>query len=290
MPLNVRVVSGPIAEPITVQQAKAQARIDAGSTLDDPLFAIYVPAAREYAEEYTNRAFFNQIWIRTLDSFPLATGYDSTIGPADRQAWAVAGQIWNLVAIDLPGGRVVQVISITYVDENGVTQTLDPSTYRVDLSSEPCRLTPAPAVAVWPFSGVFQPGSIAIEYEVASYVQQVVEQFTVPAAAPYQYMLEQADDLTGIQSVADANGNPVAGWTNNEGALTFPAGDAGQVYTVEYSVANCPFKLQLALLQLAAHFYRNPEAASDLKLAEVPISATKLLDQHLLVWEGYRPC
>lgn len=55
--LNFSIAAGPILEPITLVQACAQSRVSTG--LDDTLFEIYIPAARQMAEKRCKRAFFN---------------------------------------------------------------------------------------------------------------------------------------------------------------------------------------------------------------------------------------
>jgi hypothetical protein len=293
MPLNVNLVAGPVLEPITLLQAKAQARVDPTFTLDDPLFEIYIPAARQLAEKVMRRAIFNQTWVRTLDNFPLAASFDISVSPADRWNWPVYGGMWNRLAIDLPLGNVVRIISITYQNVSGQTVTLPASYYSADLSSVPCRLVPADAAAcglVWPFQGTYLPGSVQITYEAASFVRQVSESFSAPAG-PYTYQLAKAP-VTGVQSVTDASGDPVAFTVKNSLAssvLTLPGAQAGPL-TVKYSVASCPSHIQLVLLQLVAHYYRNPEATSDLSLNRVPFNVEDLLSSHIIEWTDYRPC
>lgn len=103
MALNIHLLAGPILEPITLVQAKAQCRIDEGFTDDDVIISsIYIPAARQLAEKVTHRAFFNQTWERALDNFPLAASFDYSPSPADRWNWPVYGGMWNRLAIDLP--------------------------------------------------------------------------------------------------------------------------------------------------------------------------------------------
>src|SRR3990167_7420015 len=52
-------------------------------------------------------------------------------------------------AIELPLPPLRSVTSITYVDQDGTTQTLSSTLYTVDSSSEPARITPAYG-EVWP--------------------------------------------------------------------------------------------------------------------------------------------
>lgn len=55
-----------------------------------------------------------------------------------------------MLPIELPVPPLISVESITYIDEVGQTQTLDPSTYRVDPYSTPGRIIP---LQDWPKLG-----------------------------------------------------------------------------------------------------------------------------------------
>lgn len=294
MPLNVNLVAGPILEPVTLGLAKAQARVDPTFTMDDGLFELYICAARELVEKIIKRAIFNQTWVRTLDNFPLAAGFDYSVSPADRWNWPVYGGMWNRLAIDLPLGLVVRIVSITYQDVNGDTVTLDPTLYSADLSSIPCRVVPGDSAAcglVWPFQGTYLPGSVRITYEAASFVRSVTDSFAAPVGPAFTYQLLQAP-VTGIQSLTDVNGNPVSFTVSNTLAsslLTLPGAQAGPL-VVDYCVANCPKDIVLALLQLVAHFYRNSEASTDLALKDCPFGVQSLLSSYVVEWMDYRPC
>jgi hypothetical protein len=294
--LNYSTLTAPIIEPVTLTLAKQQCRVDAGMTDDDGLIGgVYIPAARRFVEKYVNRGLFNQTWQRTLDNFPLAASFDVTISPADRWNWPLYGGMWNRLVIDLPGGRVRKIVSITYLDLNSNPITLDPTAYRADLTSEPCRVTPNNSM-IWPFQGSYLPGSVAITYEVANYVSTVVEAITVPAT-PGPYVCNLAKPwATGVDSVVDGSSNPITGAVlatdaaTGASTLTFPATAAGAALTATYCVASLPGDLLLAHLLLIAHFYRNPEATTDLKLDTTKLGVESLLSSEVITWADYRPC
>lgn len=164
-PLSLVLVTPPVAEPVSLEQAKLHLRVDYPD--DDTLILALITAAREYAEAYQQRKFFYQTWKRTLDFFPIWTG-DTTVNPNDRASWMYFSQYWNAVRIDLPGG-VQSVTGITYVDGNtGQTVTLDPLNYLVDLTSIPARLVPAEGMT-WPTQQLYAPGSVVITFVAGSY-------------------------------------------------------------------------------------------------------------------------
>jgi uncharacterized phiE125 gp8 family phage protein len=119
MPLSL--VTSATAEPVTRQQFKAHARITRDD--EDGVIDGYLLAARRYVETALRRQLVNATWRLTLDCFP--------------------------ACIDVPLPPLSSVSSITYVDTDGATQTLNSSLYRVDTYSQPGRITPA-YDQVWP--------------------------------------------------------------------------------------------------------------------------------------------
>lgn len=300
MALNIQIVTPPAMEPLTLALAKAQCGVDATFTGDDLLFTeLYIPAARKQAENVTHRAFFNQVWQRTLDNFPLAASFDYAPSPADRWNWPVYGGMWNRLAIDLPKGRALAINAITYLDGSGNPQTLSPSQYQADLSGIPCRLVPsqgADSGMVWPWEGSYLPGSVNIQWLAGSYVRLVTETFAVSGSpGPYVYNLQQKG-VTGVASVVNAEAAPVAAWSVGPGSLTapsvltVPSSQAGLRLTVSYYVAAMPPDVLMAMALLVGHFYRNREATTDLKMDELPMGVQSLLSAEVIEWTDYRPC
>lgn len=136
---SLSLVTGPAVEPVTRDQFKLHARITRDD--EDSLIDSLLKAARRYIEARQRRAIVTQTWRLTLDTFPA----------------------WGLV-IPLP--PLQSVSSITYVDNDGTTQTLDPSAYSVDTRSEPGRVEPAWG-QYWP-SARFQNNAVTVQF-VAGY-------------------------------------------------------------------------------------------------------------------------
>lgn len=140
-----RIVDAPI-EPLTLADAKNWLRVEIAD--DDALIADLITAARLECEAINNRSFINTQWMLTLDYFPpYSSRYTSLLPPAivgpmsDRNYWLNLSD----VAIGLPMPPLVTVDSITYVDPNGTTQTLDPtpSANKVTISAgTPGQITP----------------------------------------------------------------------------------------------------------------------------------------------------
>lgn len=97
----------PTYEPISLELARAQCRIDVAGTPDDLLLEdIYIPAAREYAEHYTGQAIGGRALELALTEFP--------------------------AAIQFPVGPVLGVVSIAYLDADGIEQLVPAADYVLD--------------------------------------------------------------------------------------------------------------------------------------------------------------
>ena len=112
-------VTAPDVEPFTTSEAKDHLRVDVDD--DDTLIDNLIIAARKRLENDTSRALITQTWDLFMDRFPLS----------DR------------IAIEVPKAPLQSVTSIKFIDTDGVLQTLDSSKFRVDIASDPGRITPA---------------------------------------------------------------------------------------------------------------------------------------------------
>lgn len=282
--LSINQLTAPIVEPLTLDQLKQQCNVDSTFTNDDTLIASYGVAARQYAEEYTRRAFFNQQWLLTLDHFPTYL-QTATVNPAVRRDWVYYSGIWNGMTIALPKSAIA-IGSITYLDTTGTQQTLSPANYTADFTSTPARIVPAPGL-YWPLSTVYVPGSVKITYTGASYVQQFTESFTVPSSPPMlQYEPDNAP-VTAITSFVDSNDNPVE-YTLTDGVLYFPSEYIGETLTLTYYAGTTfPQAIAQAMLLLVSHWYVNRETASPMKLTEIPFGVTALLDMYRITVLDY---
>ena len=165
MILSYQLVTPPAIEPVSLDLAKLQLRVDFDD--DDALITGYITAARQYAEKVTNRAFFTQTWTLFLDHFPLPR-FQTTLNSEQRKDWPYFGSAWDYYAIKLPKPRCIAVQSVTYLDMSSTLQTLDPSTFYVDTASEPARLVPKQNL-FWPYTQQYLPGSVRITYTAGSY-------------------------------------------------------------------------------------------------------------------------
>jgi uncharacterized phiE125 gp8 family phage protein len=162
--LSFKITTPPVVEPVSLVLAKQHLRVDFPD--DDTLISAYITAARQWAEVYCKRAFFNQTIVLSLDAFPLYAG-GSTVPPSQQRNYQYSAY-WDCLAIRLPRPSAVQVTSIVYLDQTNTLQTLDPSAYYVDVTSEPARIVPTPSFT-WPTTQLYLPGCVQITYVAGSY-------------------------------------------------------------------------------------------------------------------------
>ena len=108
------LVEGPAAEPVSLAEAKAHARID--GTAEDALVGSLITAARAEVENRTGRALVTQKWRIVKDQVP-ASG-----------------------VMRLAPAPIRSVDKVTVYGDAGVGSVVDPGTYDVDVWSSPGRL------------------------------------------------------------------------------------------------------------------------------------------------------
>lgn len=122
--------------PISIDEAKAQCEIELDETHWDDLLTGYIHGARHLFEGETLTTMLPVTWELAQDRFT----------PALR--------------LEYPRAR--SVTSLTYVDTDGVTQTLDPQDYELDSDSSPGWIVPAYGKA-WPDTRP-KPNAVRVRY------------------------------------------------------------------------------------------------------------------------------
>jgi uncharacterized phiE125 gp8 family phage protein len=112
--MNLKVVTAPTEEPITLSEAKAHLRVDVAD--DDALISALIKSARFICEDVARRSFITRTYDLFLDGW------------------------WTTEAIKLPLPPLVSVTGIEYTDRNGATSTLNSNRYVVDTAGEPGRI------------------------------------------------------------------------------------------------------------------------------------------------------
>lgn len=166
--MGLRLITPPAVEPVTLAEAKAHLRVSIPD--DDTLIAVLISAARQNAENYMNRQIITATWEVTFDAFPVS-GMDyynartSTPAAGTNAFWPASMSALNVPKwfFELPYPALQSVVSITYVDPTGNTQTLDPAIYQVDSYTEPGRVFLAPG-KMWP-ALQRQPNAVVVRFK-----------------------------------------------------------------------------------------------------------------------------
>jgi uncharacterized phiE125 gp8 family phage protein len=145
--MSLTIITPPASEPLTLADAKVHLRVDHDA--DDALIVAMIAAAREEAEQRTQRSLMPQTLELVMDRFQ--------------------------PHMPLPRPPVSAVVSIQYIDTNGVEQTLSPSNYIAALVGDDPRVTPAYGYS-WPSTQPV-PQAVRIRY-TAGYANAAA----VPAA------------------------------------------------------------------------------------------------------------
>ncbi|ALG75154.1 hypothetical protein VY88_26980 [Azospirillum thiophilum] len=119
--MGLKLITPPAAEPVSLAEQKLHMRVDGAD--EDTLIEAQIVAARMLCESHLCAAIVTQVWEWTLDGF--------------------------LHRLEIPHGPVMSVDSVSYVDSAGVSRTLDPAAYQVDVTERPALILPAPGAA-WP--------------------------------------------------------------------------------------------------------------------------------------------
>jgi len=132
----MKVITGPTIEPVTLAEVKAQIGILPTNTDQDGLITRRIGQARAWAERYCHRAFMSQTLELRLHVFP--------------------------TNIELPWPPVSAIVSVKYIDNDGVEQTMDAADYVFDDYDE----TPSIRVAFgesWPTTRG-EPHAVRVQY------------------------------------------------------------------------------------------------------------------------------
>ena len=143
---SLKVATQPAVEPVTLAEAKQHLRVDISD--DDTYIGALITAARQWVEEYLDRALVSQQLTMRLDSFP----YE-----------------FELPRPPMASSGTLTATTITYTLDPGgsgtatpTTTTLSASTYRVDREDTPGRIRTIYG-GTWP-SHLSDPNAVAVTW------------------------------------------------------------------------------------------------------------------------------
>jgi uncharacterized phiE125 gp8 family phage protein len=180
--ITPKVITAPTIEPVSVTEAKLQCRVELTQTVEDPLFDIYIAAARDYYEWRTGRTLHETEYDYVLHYWP-SCGY-----------------------IELP--RATPLVSITHIkyrDSSNVEQTWSASEYIADTDNEPGRVVLADGYD-WPTLGDYPSNPIRIRYKAGI---AAASPFTDASAAdkiPILLLVSAMYDNRKAVEIPDRNG------------------------------------------------------------------------------------
>ena len=295
MGLNYRLVVPPTVEPVSLSLAKKHIRQD--NPDDNYLIQSYIGAAREYCENFCNRAFYPQTYELYLDTFPWGD-WRSTV-PMDQRSPMNYSAYWNDLAIRLPKPRLIAVNSLTYLDATNTLQTLtQDDDFRVDATSQPARITPV-AGATWPIDQFYIPGSVVVNYTTGSYATKITENVAIATTAPFVGTL--AHQNLGIVSVTDNSTQKNAlSYTEaivldndadptSQTQITLSAAAPSNTAVVTYMAGICPESIKMAILLIVGHLYEHREENIEVALTCLRLGVKSLLRRYVFnVFGNYK--
>jgi len=145
------VIEPPDSEPVTLEYLRDQHLRTPNENVEDERIERALKAATQQCEQYTQRALVPRTLAMILTRFPSCR-----------------------IVLEMP--PLIEVVSITYVDENGDQQTLDPSVYHVVRKVGPkCRRSFIELVQgqSWPTT-LAQSDAVAVTFR-AGYVEDLNE-------------------------------------------------------------------------------------------------------------------
>lgn len=133
-------VTTPAADrPVTLDEAKVQCRVELDETAHDPDLGALIDQVTAFVESRADLSLCEQTLRLTLPRFP-----------RERCIW-------------LPRGPVSAMVSITYVDSAGTTQTFSSSNYVLSSGDRPQRVQLADGVT-WPTTKPSHPNAVQVNY------------------------------------------------------------------------------------------------------------------------------
>jgi uncharacterized phiE125 gp8 family phage protein len=131
------MVTAPVVEPLSLEEARAHLRVDGHE--EDALLEEYVTTARAWCELYLGRALVTQAWR------------------AHFGGWPEDG------ALELPMAPLQSVTAVQYTPDGAAWLTVAPATYRVVSSVDPGAVILAPGQG-WPSETLDAGLPVAVEF------------------------------------------------------------------------------------------------------------------------------
>lgn len=135
--MALKLITAAIIEPVTLAEAKLHLRVDHDD--EDTLITNLIKVARELVEDATWRTLLTTTWELRLDN-------------------------WPGMPLQMPKAPLQSIVSIKYMDEDGLETTVASTVYDADTYSEPGRLF-FKKDQVWPSVNLYERGGVRIQFK-----------------------------------------------------------------------------------------------------------------------------
>ena len=149
-PEKLTLITDATVEPVTLADAKNYLRLEI--TNDDSVISDLITTARQQVEADCNRSFISTTWEQRFDNF-----WNAQTPWKGRPLYQVPYYQLNLFRPPL-----ISVSSITYYDQSGNLQTLDPSQYTV-CTGTPGFITSLPS-QLFPYTQAGRPEAVRVTF------------------------------------------------------------------------------------------------------------------------------
>lgn len=262
-PIRIVPVLAPRALPISLAEAKLQRRIESSDTAEDTLLTALIRAAADYAERATRRQLVLATYDAKYDAFPT--------GP-----------------FSLPPSPLRKVVSISYLDTAGATQTLASSYYTAFTDEEPGAIRLAYG-QTWPATRDIENG-VTVRFRAGHLIP-----FTAAAASDLITAYDHPHADGDVVHLSTTDGDLPAGlatdtpyYVRDTSGDTFKlaatsggsAIDITDTGTGTHFLGTLPGMIREGMHLLIGHWYENREDTIERTLAKIPNAADMCFGSH----------
>jgi uncharacterized phiE125 gp8 family phage protein len=262
--LKIRTTTDPAAEPLHLDEVKNHLRVNIAT--DDDLINGLIRGAREWVESFVGRALVSQIKRLTLDKFPSDD------------------------IITIPFVPLVSVSTLKYIATDGTLTTRDAGDYKVDIESEPARITPAFS-EIWPATraeinavqvnylcGYASPATASVANNTLTTTNRTFADDDIVRLTNSGGALPTGWSTKTNYYVINASGNTFElSLTSGGAAVAITADSGGGTHFVNDAGKEIPRDILSAMLLIIGHLYEHREAVSEVNYKQVPMAAKALL-------------
>ena len=253
--MYTKVTTEPTVEPVSLTEAKLHLRVDGSD--DDVLITGLIQAARQFCENHEAKSYCVKTYTLKMDA---------------------------LKDVCLPYPPLIKVDSVTYLDDDGDTQTLSTDVYDVDAHSEPGRVYLA-YNQNWPTTRA-ETNAVSVVYKAghmtkftASGDTMTVNEAVFSDGDEVRLITDQGDlpdELAESTTyyVRDVSGSTLklAATAGGAAITTTDAGTGTHLIGTEI-----PFRVRATMKLIIGHLYEHREEASEINLYNLPLAARNLL-------------